>query len=403
MKTENSMPDLQSTTQPIIIFGAGLMGELLLELCHSNDVAVSCIVDNNPQKIGQTQNGIPIFLPRDIKEKYENPIFLISPITSAPQMAIRSQLSGDGYTEIYTAQQCIQSLPPLASRDILKQIQLHKVGMGEYKKESADFLYVETLNFVITERCSLKCRDCAHLMQYYEAPIHYKKEELFAYLDRIDDVFDSISEMPILGGEPLTSPDFYDIVRYAQQKETIQYILILTNGTILPKREELETFDPNKVGFAISDYGDISAKTEEIRTLLDEVGISYKCTYSSNWNDPGKIEFQNYTPQQLVNVLHSCSAKFCTAFSFGTIYMCPFLAHTSNLKAIPKNMIDGIDIMDTRTPLSTLKKEVSEYLYEWQTLPACQYCTGKSLSSAGDPIPPAIQTKETLPYKKYDA
>lgn len=402
MQNHMSIEKLNENQYDLIIFGAGLMGGIIQELCESNGISVACFLDNNVNKCENEKNGVPIHSLSYIQKEYQNPLFILSPIGIAPQTSMRQQLDSEGLTEIYTVQQFVENVSITNMTDVLKKIQLHKLKMADHKKKDSDILYIETLNFCITERCSLKCKDCCHLMQYYENPIDYKKEDLFSYLDRIDEVMDSVSELPILGGEPFVNKDVYDIVVYAQEKKSIQHILILTNATILPKKEELLRFDKNKVGFSISSYGELSIKTKEFCSLLDEMGLSYKCDYADTWSNGADIAYQNYSADTLKKVFHGCFAKFCTAFAYGIVYMCPFLAHASNLKAVPRDVVKGVDLMDKTTSLDILKRNINQYLYGSESLAICQYCSGKSMGAEMKEIPPAIQTKTTLLYTKYE-
>ena len=53
------------------------------------------------------------------------------------------------------------------------------------------------MDVVITERCSLKCKDCANLMQYYEKPQNSDLEILFKSLDRMMECVDQIYEFRV--------------------------------------------------------------------------------------------------------------------------------------------------------------------------------------------------------------
>ena len=42
-----------------------------------------------------------------------------------------------------------------------------------------DKLNLKTIDIQVTERCSLKCKDCSNLMQYYERPQNSEINVLF--------------------------------------------------------------------------------------------------------------------------------------------------------------------------------------------------------------------------------
>ena len=99
---------------------------------------------------------------------------------------------------------------------------------GEFTKDFIDFtidnminsqkkyldenlLFIRSVDLVLTEKCSLKCKDCANLMQYYQNPVNIEKQELLDDLEDLMSVADEVNEIRIIGGEPLMNKDFHDI------------------------------------------------------------------------------------------------------------------------------------------------------------------------------------------------
>ena len=59
-----------------------------------------------------------------------------------------------------------------------------------------DLLFVRSVDLVLTEKCSLKRKDCANLMQYYENPVNIDKQELIEDLEDLMVVADEVNEIP---------------------------------------------------------------------------------------------------------------------------------------------------------------------------------------------------------------
>ena len=57
------------------------------------------------------------------------------------------------------------------------------------------------LDVVITECCTLKCRNCSNLMQYYKTPANLDADEVISSLSRILKAV-RVERLKILGGEP---------------------------------------------------------------------------------------------------------------------------------------------------------------------------------------------------------
>ena len=53
---------------------------------------------------------------------------------------------------------------------IQREIAHHKHACEKYYDNAKDVLNLKAMDIVVTERCSMKCRDCSNLMQYYVKP-----------------------------------------------------------------------------------------------------------------------------------------------------------------------------------------------------------------------------------------
>lgn len=75
-----------------------------------------------------------------------------------------------------------------------------KIVLGKY-------VYVRQVEAVMTTKCSLKCRDCANLMQYYRNPYDIDFSMLSMSLCNFLDRIDEIGTVVLVGGEPFLSLD----------------------------------------------------------------------------------------------------------------------------------------------------------------------------------------------------
>jgi hypothetical protein len=81
----------------------------------------------------------------------------------------------------------------------------------------------------------------------------------------------------------------------------------------------------------------------------------------------------------------------------GKLYRCPFSANGVNLKAIPQNDSDVVNLINDALSISELREQIKKLCYEKNYLTACSYCNGRDYSVAN--IPAAIQAKKPLQYK----
>ena len=121
--------------------------------------------------------------------------------------------------------------------------------INEMARNNSEGVYINYLDFSITSRCSLKCRDCLSLMQYYEHPKNYNLCKMFYALDFLGNNVDAIGELRILGGEPFVNPDVYDICSKALNIDNIRNIVFFTNATVLPFLEKMSDWDNKRVKF----------------------------------------------------------------------------------------------------------------------------------------------------------
>lgn len=385
----------------LIIFGAGAVGEQILDICIANDIPVSCFCDNHEKKRDTTLQGIPILSLEDVKAKYETPTFILSPLNEIHQKNIGLQLEAAGFYSYYSVKAFFDSMSVAESMHVLQNSQLHRLQMRTYETVSSDITYIESIDLIITEKCSLNCRDCSSLMPYYENPMHCNQSDLLTYVDRIDAVFDIVGELRILGGEPLLNRNWIDLVLYAQTKSTIECIKIYTNATICPTAEQLKELDRDKVAFFVSNYPNLSKQLEPICQLLEKEGLSYVRNDMDEWIQCSKIQDYQRNPKQLSQVYAGCLAKICRTVSNGKLYNCPFLANADRLHALPNSHIEFVDLLDETKTISALQQEIKHYIYGLPHLLACNYCSSRNLEST-EVIPVAVQTKSNLPYKKYD-
>lgn len=401
MKSQNWKHYFREQKQDVIIFGSGDVGALIAQYCQSNSIVIACFCDNNKSLIGTYKKGILIRSLAEIKTIYQNPMFIISLIEQNPKKAIAKQLESAGYRDYVFAKDFMEALYQYDIANDEKEKKYRKpVDCTDYEHTDSEMVYTRFLDLSITEKCSLRCRDCAHFMAYFEQPQHIQKEVLFSYIDRIDEVFDIVQTLTILGGESLLHPDFYEIVAYAQTKKSIHSIKVITNGTISINKEKMNLIQKDKIEFSISDYGALSIKLQEIMTDCKGLGILCYSVKAQEWSDSCNIDKQNRTIPELKGIYAWCHSKKCHILVDGKLFHCAFLSNTYRLRAIPRSASAYVDIMDTEKSISELKKEVKHHLYGIEYMNGCDYCYGRTFVELSA-IPVAVQTKEVLSYKKY--
>ncbi|MCD6466856.1 MAG: radical SAM protein [Methanomicrobia archaeon] len=101
-----------------------------------------------------------------------------------------------------------------------------KYGITKPQKLYAPFLVV----WDFTSMCNLRCKHC-YSSAGKLAPDELSKEERYNVIDQLSDA--GVVAVAFSGGEPLISKDFFDIAKYAHEKE--MYVSVASNGTLITK------------------------------------------------------------------------------------------------------------------------------------------------------------------------
>lgn len=258
-------------------------------------------------------------------------------------------------------------------------------------------LFLQSLDVAITDKCSLRCRDCSNLMQYFESPQDAEREQLLETVDRIMQAADFVAELRVLGGEPFVSKELPAYIERLCQYQNIWSVVVYTNGTILPKGESLSCLRRKNVLVRISNYGPVSRHVPELVRLFEENEILYSVSNDLKWQDCSGFDFQNRTEPALEALYQTCCVKGTLALKNGMLYACPFAANAAALGAVPAEADEAVAILDGKDTAAL--REALQAFVKKPFFKICNYCAGRPLD--GLLFPAAIQTPKPLPYHAY--
>jgi MoaA/NifB/PqqE/SkfB family radical SAM enzyme len=254
-------------------------------------------------------------------------------------------------------------------------------------------LAIQNVDLVVTERCSMKCKDCANLMQYYENPENADLNEMVQTIDSLCEKADEVYEVRVIGGEPFMNKDVHLIIEKLTSKANISKVSIFTNATIVPREHQWEALSHPKVRFFITDYNELSRNMMKLIPALEERKIPYVSEKANGWTDSAALDKHNRSEEENEKVFQSCCAKNLATLHDGNLYRCPFSANASKLKAIPDYVEDYLVVR------SSTREQIRSFLRDIPYIHACDHCNGRSYDAPV--IQPAIQTKVPLKYFKY--
>lgn len=401
----------------IIIFGADIAGKFVSEVLKLAGYTPACFVDNNRNKCGIDIASVPVLHASALASEPRSTVVLIASTYIAD---IVRQLEEMGHYNWVPISEILENRIQHGVQDLLRGDLRKNHAGGEFTDDFDGFvignminsqrkyldperLYIRSIDLILTEKCSLKCKDCSNLMQYYDAPVNVAGDELLNDLADICAVADEINEIRIIGGEPLMNKNFHNVVAAAAAYPNVNKVVVYTNGTICPPDEKLAMMANPKIFIFITTYGALSRNADSLEQGLKRHNILYNRQPAYGWTDCASVQPHARQPEELPEIFRFCCAKHFTTLTDGKIFRCPFSANMERLHALPESSDDYVNIRGlAQRPeqIAQMKSALRLFLREKSFINACNFCNGRTY---GDPeIVPGIQTKEVLVYKKYE-
>jgi hypothetical protein len=252
---------------------------------------------------------------------------------------------------------------------------------------SQEKIFLRSIDVIITEKCTLRCKDCSNLMQYYQAPKDVDQAEIKESLTRLLERVSIIHEVRVIGGEPMMNKAFSEIIQMLIEFEQIENIVVFSNAMIPPKAEHMGIYRNPKVVFSLTDYGALSRNTQRFTDVLNAHGVVYRINPPENWTDSGVIANFDRTDQENREVFEKCCGKNLITLSDEKVYRCPFAANADRLKAIPRDERNYVKVDASADDIRTFLTGITH-------TPACNFCKGRSFDA--EHIEPAIQAKNPI-------
>lgn len=381
--------------KPIMIYGATVGGKMIFQCLQKAGITAECFVDRRLQ--GEKYCGIPVKRPEILKKEA---VVLLIAVTRS-YISVCQFLEEIQFNMAYSCVDLILSKrkedfeyekdEQVAVTDFLAKYPLYVRGFGEKR------LVLPTLEIFITERCTLRCRDCSHLVKYYGNPQNYDMDKILQYMGNFLQVVDGLEEVIILGGEPLLHPELIQLLEYCDKEEKIGDITVISNGTIVPQSGVLSAMNKTKARLRLSDYGDLSPKIEEVRLLCEKNNVECFVLHEA-WTDMGAIYRHDYDMKELKSIFQDCPFAFDLLLLNGKVCRCAHVAHLNNLKKINSSDHDCVDFTDISKENIEMKKEELWKYMNIEYLEGCQYCNGIKNSIQG--IEAAIQEPRNVQYSE---
>ena len=402
----NSIEFLKKTGDPIVIVAAVVETEAIIKACEEQKIKISGVCDSEKRKSEKPFAETKVFHTPSLPQYFPKARFIIA---SQHIQECAEQLIGLGYNEFYSGLELLKDFKVKkfnyrVSKSFMEsKLSVWKKTHDHYFNDNK--IYMRSLDVMISTKCSLKCRNCSNLMQYYVDPKNTNYEQILLALKTINENVDSISEYRVIGGEPLMNKDWANIVNKISEYNAEAKIFIYTNATIAPKDDQLESFNGKNVNFNITDYGDLSRNINKMTEKLEKYNINFKRDPAGNWVDCSNITHHKRPAAQLEEVFKQCCVKYLFSLLNGKVYRCPFIANAANLNAIPDNPANYVDLFSTK---NDIKKQIHRLVKVAKFFPGCDFCDGRPYDPTSKlgydgkgMIPAGEQVASPIPYKVY--
>lgn len=379
----------------IILFGGTMYGEIAYKIITSvYGGAITAIIDNKLRELSWTDTKvIRISELQDIRDAdvlicAANSFELISKqlevykIKGIEVFDLRQILCD--FKRLYTLDKCkfVSSYlyGELDLEEITDRYNYYAGEMNGYEKK----LYLPYCVLCITSKCSLRCKNCAAFITHYEKREDYTLEYVKENLGKVLDAVDGIMELELMGGEPFLCKEFDDILSWCISQSKIRAIKIITNGTIVPRKDTWNLLKHNKVKLVVDDYGEHSYKFEEIVAGAEENEVRYEKQLLHSWYQIEPIVKHGFTEERLEEIFKECNFRTCVGITNGRFFHCNVAGHMNTVGLLDDENSDYVQLQGAEYKTEELKKKLSDFLHK-KYIKACDFCNlymGKEIEVA---------------------
>jgi organic radical activating enzyme len=382
---------------PVVLFGAGRYGKLAHYALEKLGIPATAFCDSDPHKHGTMFCGIEVISPEALAALGPACHIFISCNYIMPVVFAVNELNFPNLyncVELFDAVEFTNSGLGMSSSQISVLIERHRAAAGILTAPTDERLVIRGMDIMVTEACSMKCKDCSNLMQYYTAPKNGDPAVLMQAFDKMARSVDQFLEVRLLGGEPFMNKRIHEIVEALVAYPHVEKIAVFTNATIVPKGENLTSLRHPKVYLDITNYGVLSRNHEKLIEVLDANQIAYNTHVPQTWTDSAKINYRERSETELKEMFARCCVNDVLTLLHGTLYRCPFSANAMNLEAVPRVATDFVELTDDSKDIAQIRGQIRDLYTARDYISTCSYCNGRDFSVAT--VEAGVQTKTVL-------
>lgn len=382
----------------LVLYGAGTAVSSYARMAHSvlkhDDINFDYFIDDDRKRKNQTFLNKKIFFDLQSDDKFiilissnyfktifQNKLFLKKNIIVSSLVRIFEQSNKESYDGL------------MSYEEAQRRLHTHKSKLYQFKSTNKNEIYLNALDIQVTEKCTMKCKDCSNLMQYYSNPINVDTNNLLNSLQVLINSIDYLADARVLGGEPFIVKELDTILEFLVSSKKVGHITIYTNGTIVPRGKLTPVLKDPKVVIEITDYDEYSKNLNKLADYCTENLIKFFIHKPQNWTDSARIINNGYGDKELSQMFDACCVNDALTLLHGNLYHCPFSANSVNLGSFVSSKEEYINI-SKYSDSAKLRKKIKSWYFGRKFLDACRFCLGRDYTQPL--VEPGVQIKEPI-------
>ena len=224
----------------------------------------------------------------------------------------------------------------------------------------------------VTDHCNLNCKGCTHFSNI-ASPAFADPERFEDEMRRLSGVFPVITEIFLLGGEPLLHPDVESFVTTARRLFPASRINLMSNGVLVTRMPESFWHTMHDAdAWLVLDLYPIGLPVAQIEDLASSHGVKLE------WTDPRaeffKLPLDLEGKQDPADSFERCrGANNCVVLRDGRLYPCAYAAYVDlfekrfGVEGLEPSIDDWVPVDDPRGAWG-----IMDFLLK--PVPWCRFC-----------------------------
>lgn len=268
----------------------------------------------------------------------------------------------------------------MKNQDYIKNIMYKLLYIKNILKYAHKKVKINFLEIWVGQSCTLRCKDCLHMIPYIESQI-YSIDELILDCKKLFRICD-VEYISILGGEPFLNKELYRFLEFIGKCSKIKDGKVITNGTVIPDERTLKSIIglKNKLDIRIDVYPGSETRAEKFYALMQKYHIRSAIMHHDvfkelHWKWMGSIKQKMKSIRSSRIAYAYCGLRGCYTLANGEFTVCPRGITTQQIFGMEKNAYENIIIRDLASGVrgrASFATSIEPKVYK----DYCRYCKG---------------------------